>query len=55
MKNILRQSTKAFFVLLLCTSALWAQKLTLTGIVRDGDGTPLEMAKVVAINQATKA
>ncbi|HCD22347.1 MAG TPA: TonB-dependent receptor, partial [Flavobacteriaceae bacterium] len=55
MKNILRQSTKAFFVLLLCTSTLWAQKLTLTGIVRDSEGAPLEMANVVAINQATKA
>ena len=55
MKNSIKLLAKAGLILLLSTTALLAQKLTLTGVVKDSYGAPLEMANVVAINQATKA
>lgn len=55
MKNSIKLLAQAGLILLLSTSALLAQKLTLTGVVKDSYGAPLEMANVVAINQATKA
>lgn len=48
MKNLL------YLAVLFCTSFIFAQNVTFTGIVKDTLGAPLEMANVMAVNQATK-
>ena len=47
-----------FFMVMVCitiTGAVQAQKITITGVVKDSLNNPLEMANVVAINAETKA
>lgn len=47
-----------FFMVMVCitiTGAVQAQKVTITGVVKDSLNNPLEMANVVAINAETKA
>lgn len=44
-----------FFLIFLSTASLFSQNVRLEGIISDDGKMPLEMANVMAINQATKA
>jgi len=47
--------SKTLALLLLCVTAATAQKVTISGIVRDSLQNPLDIANVVAVNQADQA
>ncbi len=45
---------KLLFVVIFMTAYITTAQITLTGIVKDSIGNPLEMANIIAINQQTK-
>ncbi|WP_158975647.1 outer membrane beta-barrel protein [Cellulophaga sp. L1A9] len=56
MRNLfIKKQTLLLLFLITFVGVVNAQKITITGILKDASGSPLEMANVVAVNQETKS